>query len=48
MNKEKYIYILMAKIAPFITRDIEQTHKENSFYLEPEESDLNFFSSKKM
>ena len=47
MNIEKYIYILKAKIAPFTTRDIEQIHKENSFYLEPEESDLNFFRSKK-
>ena len=47
MNIEKYIYILKAKIAPFTTRDIEQIHKEKSFYLEPEESDLNFFRSKK-
>ena len=48
VNKEKYIYILKTLIAPFAyTCDIEQVHKENSFYLELEESDLNIFRSKK-
>ena len=42
MNKEKYIYILKTLIAHFTyTCDTGQIHKENSFYLELQESDLN-------